>query len=289
MTDLSIIIINYNNSKLLKDCIVSISTSTKKINFEIIVVDNASSDDSIRMMEESFPDISLIKNKENLGFTKANNQGMEASKGRYCVLLNNDTLVKDGALDRLVEFMDANPLAGACGPKLLNVDGSAQRQGSILSLPFWKSEKSRETSFIMGACLLVRREVIEKVGKLDEGFFFYNEDLDWCRRIKSTGWKIFIVPDAEIVHFGGYSTKRTFNKRMFVEGFRGGLYFCKKHYGTLPYYLYKLFLILLFPVAVISLIIMVPLKGLGEFKDKFLAYFEILKISLLGPVEYPWN
>ena len=287
--DLSIIVINLNNSRILKDCLRSIFDLTTKASFEVIVVDNASTDDSVGMVKENFPGIILIENKQNLGFPKANNQGLNLSKGRYCMLLNNDTIMKNNALDKLVEFMDANPVVGACGPKLLNIDGTPQRQGGFFGIPFWKTDKPKEVGFIMGACLVVRRETIEKVGKLDENLFFYNEDLDWCKRIKTTGWKIYFVPQAEVIHYGGYSTRRTFNKRMFVEGFRGGLYFCKKHYGVLAHYIYRAVLALFFPIAVMGLVITIPLKGYSEFKEKFQAYLDILKISLFGPVEYPWK
>ncbi len=289
MVDLSIIILNHNNCNLLKNCLKSIFNSTHRITFEIIVVDNASTDNSVQMVKENYSNVTTIENKENLGFTKANNQGLTLSKGRYCMLLNNDTVIKDGAFDKIIEFMDANPTVGVSGPKLLNVDGTPQRQGGLWGLPFWQSSKPKEVNFIMGACLVVRREIIEKVGKLDENLFFYNEDLDWCKRIKVAGWKIYFVPQAEVIHYGGYSTRRTFNKRLFVEGFRGGLYFCKKHYGPLAYYVYRFILVLFFPIAVMGLVITIPFKGYSEFKEKLQAYLDILKISLFGPVEYPWK
>jgi len=287
--DLSIVIVNYNNSKLLKENLQSIYDSTHKTSLDIIVVDNASADDSIEMMRNNFPDVKIIANKENLGFIKASNQGLDVSKGRYAMLLNDDTIVKEGAFDTLVKFMDSNSSAGACGPKLLNTDGTLQRQGSLTGPAFWKATEPKEVDFIMGACLIVRREVLEKVGNLDENLFFYNDDLDWCKRIKNAGWKIFFVPQAEVIHYGGYSTRRSFNKRMFVEGFRGGLYFCKKHYGSAAFQVYRILLIAFFPLALAGLTVSSAFRGFREYREKLEAYFRILKIALVGPIEYPWK
>ena len=215
MKDLSIIIVNANNQRLLKECLQSIDKNTHKISFEIIISDNASTDGSQEMVKDDFPQVKLIENKENLGFAKANNQALKIYQGRYALLLNNDTLVKDSALDKMVEFMDQNQETGACGPKLLNTDGSTQHQGGLLAKRFWKAKDPRPVDFIIGAALLVRKEVIDKVGMMDENLFFYNEDLDWCLRIRKAGWKIFFLPQAEIIHYGGQSSKKTFNARIF--------------------------------------------------------------------------
>jgi GT2 family glycosyltransferase len=287
--DLSIVILNYNNSALLRGCISSVKSATRKSSYEIILVDNGSTDDSVAVVKRSFPDVAIIENKANLGFSRANNRGIAASRGRYVCLLNNDTTLKDPALDLLVAFMDANPGSGACGPQLLNTDGNPQRQGGLLGQKFWRSGRTTEVDFIMGACLIIRVDALKKIGNLDENLFFYNDDLDVCKSLRKTGWKIYFVPEAQATHIGGYSTRGAFNRRMFVEGFRGGLYFCKKHYGPVAFQMYRAILVILFPFAVLGLALSSALRSFREFKDKLLAYCDILKIALFGPVEYPWG
>ncbi|MGB9612606.1 MAG: glycosyltransferase family 2 protein [Candidatus Margulisiibacteriota bacterium] len=278
MVDLSIIIVNTNNKELLENCLKSIYAHTHRVTFEIIVVDNNSHDGSQQMVKNNFPKVILIENKENVGFIAASNQGLRRFKGRYALLLNDDTIVKDFAFDYLIEFMDNHPTVGACGPKLLNTNGTIQRQGGILGKKFWLSQKPIEVRFLVGACLMVRREVIEKVGILDENLFFYNDDLDWCLRIRKAGWKIYYLPQAEVVHYGGYSSKRVFNPKLFIEGFKGGLYFCRKHYGEFAYQIYRFLL-------AGSLCLVLPFSAFNPLK--FYAYLEIIKIALLGQTTLP--
>jgi GT2 family glycosyltransferase len=269
--------------------LASVFDSTKRVGFEVIVVDNGSTDGSVAAVKKNFPSVRVIENGENLGFSKANNRGISQGTGRYCLLLNNDTIAKAGAFDHLVEFMDKNPSCGASGPRLLNEDGSVQRQGGFLGSPFWNASVPRPVQFVTGACFMVRREAISKAGLLDENLYFYNEDLDWCRRIRGAGWKIFFVPQAEVIHLGGYSTRREISRTMFVEGFRGGLYFCRKHYGLIAYQIYRVALALLFPAVLLLLLLSLPLSGAKKFLDKASAYFDVFKIALFGPIEYPWN
>lgn len=251
-----------------------------KISFEIIVTDNASTDGSQQMIKTRFHTVKLIENRENAGFIRASNQGLRIYQGRYGLLLNDDTVVKADALDRMVEWMDKNPKVGACGPRLLNTDGTPQRQGGLFSR-IHKLDKPTEVDFVIGAALMVRREVMDKVGLMDENLFFYNDDLDWCIRIRKAGYKIYFLPQIEIVHYGGYSSKRGFKRRLFVEGFRGGLYFCKKHYGRLVYTIYRFVLALGILAFIPMLIISYPLKP-EKFADRLLAYFDILKIALFA-------
>ncbi|HTY13715.1 MAG TPA: glycosyltransferase family 2 protein [Candidatus Omnitrophota bacterium] len=281
MTDLSIIIVNYNNRAILEACLSSIYSSTHKTSFEIILSDNGSKDGSQEMIRSKFQKVKLIENGENLGFIKATNIGLRSFAGRYAMLLNDDTVVHDGAFDRMVEFMDKTRDAGACSPMLLNTDGTVQHQGGLFGKKFWKSEVPVKIGFAIGACLLVRREVVEKVGLLDEKLFFYNDDIDWCLRIRKAGYSIYFLPDARVTHYGGYSSKRVFNRRLFVEGFRGGLYFCRKHYGVISYLLYRLSLF-------IGMLVFIPLFCLSfpfkreKFSERLLAYFDILGLTLLG-------
>jgi uncharacterized protein (TIGR03492 family) len=283
MTDLSIIIVNYNNRNFLEECLNSIYRSTHKVSFELILVDNHSADDSVEFVKNNFPAARIIENSANLGFCRANNRGLKIYRGRYALLLNTDTVVKDGAFDALVEFMDAHPEAGAAGPKLLNADGTPQHQGGLFNRKFWLSKDPVKVGYVIGAALLVRREVIDKVGGLDENFFFSNDDLDWCRRIRKAGWGVFFLPQAEVVHYGGYTIKK-FNQRIFVEGFRGGLYFCRKHYGVLAYQLYRALLVLVaLPVLLVSFILYPFLSN----KALPGAFWKIFLICLSGQITSP--
>ncbi|MFC1571029.1 glycosyltransferase family 2 protein [Candidatus Margulisiibacteriota bacterium] len=278
MPDLSIITVNTNNKKILEGCLESIHQHTHRISFEIIVTDNASSDGSPEMVKSKFPEVKLIENQDNAGFIRASNQGLKIASGRYQMLLNDDTIVKDAALDKMVEFMDRHPEAGACGAKLLNLDGSIQHQGGVLGKRFWKAKQPVTVDFVIGAALLVRKEVIDKIGLMDENLFFYNDDLDWCLRIRKAGCKIYFLPQAEITHYGGYSSRRTFNPRLFVEGFRGGLYFCRKHYGRLAFHIYRLILCLCLCLAL-------PFQATNPVKLR--AYSEIIKTAWRGQTPPP--
>lgn len=278
MTDLSIIIVNYNNRQFLADCLNSLKSAAHKAALEIIFVDNHSADDSVEFVKKNYPAVKVIANTANLGFCRANNRGLKIYQGRYALLLNTDTIVKDGALDSMLEFMDAHPEAGAAGPKLLNVDGTPQHQGGLFNRKFWLSKNPVKVDYVVGAALMVRREVIDKVGGLDENFFFSNDDLDWCRRIRQAGWQVYFVPQAEVVHYGGYTTKK-FNRRIFVEGFRGGLYFCKKHYGTLVYQVYRALLVFIMLLAIPVAALLYPLL---YNQAKLGAFVKILMIALRG-------
>jgi GT2 family glycosyltransferase len=278
MPDLSIVIVNTNNCKLLEECLASIAKSTHKITYEVIVSDNASTDGSRELVRNKFPKTILITNKENLGFIKASNLGLKIHQGRYAMLLNDDTIVKESALDKMVEFMDSHPEAGACGAKLLNIDGTIQHQGGLLGKKFWQAKEPTMVDFVIGAALLVRKKVIDQVGIMDENLFFYNDDLDWCLSIRKAGYKIYFLPQAEIIHYGGYSSKRKFNRRLFVEGFKGGLYFVRKHYGELAYNIYRSALTLAF-------VLVLPCQILN--KTKLLAYTDIIRMAAAGQVPRP--
>lgn len=261
--DLSIIIVNWNTKELLRDCLNSMYAETKINSFEVFVVDNASSDSSARMVELEFPQVNLIKNREDLGFAKASNQAIRKSKGRYILLLGPDTIVFPNTIDKMVIFMNARTDIGALGCKILYPNGAIQPSvGSfptlttqfstllyLLLLPLARGFRKmgvlashllysqdyndiRGVDSILGACMLVRREVINQVGLLDEQFFMYAEEVDWCYRINQAGWKIYFFPDAKIVHYGDATTKE------FILAFKWrceSLYkFFKKHYGR-PY------------------------------------------------------
>lgn len=257
--DLSICIVNYNAKKLLDECLESIYCNTKRISFEIFVVDNGSVDGSTSMVKEKYPEVKLIENDCNVGFAKANNQALRESQGRYVLLLNNDTVVLPNALDKLVEFMDSHPEAGACGARLLNPDGTLQPQcrrgfqtpiaavSHLLYLDrlfpksrifgkyfltYLDSDKTHEVDTVSGACELVRREAMDKVGMLDEQFFIYSEDIDWCLRIKKAGWKVYYVYEAEIIHYGGQGGTKHRSYNMIIQFHKSYHLFYRKHYAA---------------------------------------------------------
>ena len=253
--DVSVIIVNWNTRDLLRACLRSLQVAEKEVEAEVIVVDNASTDGSAAITAEEFPEVRLIASEENLGWAKGNNVGLEAGKGRYLLLLNPDTEVRPNALVTMTRFMDAHPNAGACAPKLLNPDGTIQASlrrfpepGHLLwdvlgiaklfpHSPRFAAYRMGDFTFDhvaevdqpMGAALFLRREAVEEVGLIDEAFPIFFNDVDWCYRAVRQGWKIYFVPDAEIVHYGGSSTSQV-KPRMVTESHRSLERFYRKHY-----------------------------------------------------------
>lgn len=221
------------------------------------MVDNGSQDGSREEVKKVFPSAHLIENERNLGFAKAANQGLQKASGRYALLLNPDTQVKNGAVERLVLFMDAHADAGMAGGQLLNADGS--KQNSIANFPslgtellnksllrwlFPKKFPGKERNYsepievdsVIGACMIVRRDVLNQVGFLDEDYFLFLEETDWCYRMKKAGWKIYHVPQAEIYHLQGKSAERD-KKRAKIEYYHSRYHFFKKNRGTLHWFI----------------------------------------------------
>jgi GT2 family glycosyltransferase len=252
--DVSIIIVAWNVKDLLRDCLKSVFEQTHGIEFEIIYVDNASQDGSVEMAAKEFPSVKIMQNSENRGFIKANNQAIEAAKGRYVLLLNSDTVVLDNAIAKTVKFADAHPDAAVAGCKILNPDKTLQRKcfmyPSVLNMllsatylykifprskffgreemTWWDYNDVREVETICGCFSLVRNEAIGQVGLMDERYFVYGDDPDWCYRFSKKGWKILYTPNAQIIHYGGQTTNqkaRTF--RLQLEGSK--LIFMKLH------------------------------------------------------------
>jgi hypothetical protein len=245
--DISIIIVTWNTKDLLQKCLDSIYKTIHDITFEIIVIDNASEDDTVVMLRGNFPHITLLKNSQNLGFGAANNQGLQIMRGRYALLLNSDTVLTIHAVEELFAFMETHPeSAMACG-QLLNSDGS--KQNSIASFPSlltlmtnmplleylfpkrypskrYNYEKPIEVDSGIGACLLVRKKAIDEVGMFDERYFFFFEETDWAYQMKKAGWKIFHIPTAFIYHFQGQSIGR--NVRSRIEFYRSRYLFFRK-------------------------------------------------------------
>jgi GT2 family glycosyltransferase len=249
--DLSIIIVAFNNREYLRACLSSIyENSGQQIKYEIFVVDNNSQDQTVKMLQENYPGVKIIDNPANLGFARANNQAMRLASGRYLLLLNNDTFVLGGSLEKMIEYMDLHREAGALSPRLLNGDGrTVQTQGGGWTRKKWLSASPQKVRFISGAAFLIRRDTYKNVGALDENFFFYNEDVDWCKRILKNGWEIHYYPGAAVIHYGGQSTG-FIGARAAVEGLRGGLYLVYKHYRyAFPLYVLLFLILLLFFLA----------------------------------------
>lgn len=245
MIDLSVIIVSFNTQKLLQECLESIFKQTKDLDYEVIVVDNGSTDESVKSVKElRVKELRVIENKENLGFAKANNQGIKVSRGKYILLLNSDTKVINNALKKLVDFAGTRDGLGVVGPRLLNADGSLQPSvAPFFDLPraliwlalgdrFLYSSPSREcgVDWVMGAALLVKKEVVEKLGLLDEKFFMYLEEVEWCYRIKKAGWEVWFYPRAEIFHLVRGSSPEG-KQRAILGIYTGLLYLYQKHLG----------------------------------------------------------
>ncbi len=264
MIDLSIIIVNWNTAAMLSDCLRSLKSVSGGLATEVIVVDNGSIDGSADLVRRDFPHVRLIANETNVGFARANNQGMGARTGRYIALLNSDTVVREGAMATLVRFLDAHPRAGAAGPRLLNADGSLQPSCHPVLTPgreFWRlllldrlfpratypmgrwPEEPREVEVIKGACLVVRKAALDGVGLLDERYFMYSEEMDLCVRIARAGWGLYWVPAASVVHFGGASTQQA-AESMYLELYRSKVAFQAKIFGRGSAWRLKLFVAL---------------------------------------------
>lgn len=244
--EVSIIIVNWNTRQLLLDCLAALPAATAGIETEVWVVDNGSHDGSVAAVAAAFPDAFIIANPDNRGFAAANNQALRASSGRYVFLLNSDTVAQPGSITRLAQFLDTHPAVGVVGPRLLNADGSLQPSWALFPnlLTELTGKKIRwrwpyptrdgtiayATDWIDGAAMMLRREVVKQVGLLDESYFMYTEEVDWCYRIKRAGWPICYLPEASIVHLGGQSSKQAAT-RMKAELYFSKLRFFAKHYG----------------------------------------------------------
>ena len=228
-TDLTIIIVNWNNQKILEDCLNSIYRTQINYNYQIIVVDNHSEDGSVELIKNKFPKVTLIENDKNYGYAKANNHAIKIAKTEYILLLNNDTIItQNDCFNRMVQFMKNNPKIGALGCKLLFVDGSLQSLGNdyttvwsifkrqILFSGIWKKylrKKEDVSSFvkvdwILGACLLTTRTVIEGIGMLKEEYFMIGEDVEFCYRAKKAGWEVGVLASESIIHLMGKSSEK---------------------------------------------------------------------------------
>lgn len=254
--DLSIIVLNYKTRELTLACLQSVFSSATSYIYEVILIDNASNDGIIPTVNEQYPQVVCIANTDNVGFSKANNQGIRIAQGRYVLLLNSDTIVLPDTLDIMLRFMDENHNVGASGCKIVLPDGSldkACKRGfptpsasfyyafgfsklfpnkprfNQYQLGYLSPDEAYPIDSLVGAFMLIRREAIEQVGMLDEEFFMYGEDIDWCYRIKEAGWVNYYYPRTHIVHHKGASSRRKPFKIIY-EFHRAMILFHNKHY-----------------------------------------------------------
>jgi GT2 family glycosyltransferase len=245
--ELSIIIVNWNGGDLLRHCLESIVRSPPSVTYDIIVVDNVSTDDSLKWLRSDEAKellgetkLHLIENSENVGFSRANNQGFAESEASMLFLLNPDTEVLPGAIDTLIATLKSSARTGACGPRLLNTDGSLQHsvwrnpptpwetiisvsglwrlipkrvRGRLLLGGHWDHARRRSVPMLSGAAILAKREVIDEVGGLDERFHMYGEDYEWCLRIRRAGWQLIFEPSASVTHHGGQSSRLRWDRQ----------------------------------------------------------------------------
>lgn len=293
--DLSVVILSWNTRALLRECLRSLARPQPGIEFEVLVVDNASEDDSREMVQREFPAVRLVVNEKNIGFGAGNNSALPHAKGRYILFLNSDTVIVEDALRNLVCYADQNPDIGIIGPKLLNGDGSLQYScrrypnlatGFFRNTPLgrlfpqnkfatdyllqdWDHAEPRDVDWLSGAALMIRRDLVDQIGCFDDDYFMYCEDVDLCWRANHaalpgspTPWRVTYYPDAVIYHLIGKSSDQV-PTRMTYEFHRSQYLFYKKHYAqTFPFWARPLV-----PVGIV-------LRALGRLTQYRLLYWK---------------
>jgi len=249
--DVTVSIVSFNTCDLLRSCLQSVS-ATAGVSCEVFVVDNGSSDGSTDMVAREFPDVQLIASPENRGFAAANNLAIERARGRYILLLNPDTIVFPGTIAAMAGFLDQHREAGICGPRILFPDGTFQSCGYNFPTPLTEVRMSKnvgkairaivgddppppsgtvpyECDWVDGACLMVRRAVIDQIGPLDEQYFLYTEELDWCCNARRAGWKVYALPQVEMLHHRGKSSEQVSDRSLALLVETKLRYFRKNH------------------------------------------------------------
>jgi GT2 family glycosyltransferase len=309
MLTLSIVIVSWNVAELLERCLESIDAALARPgapDTEIIVVDSASSDDTVRRVHSGFPHVRLISLKENLGYVRGNNIGVEVSAGQYILLLNPDTEILDDALAEMVSFLNEHPEAGIVGPHTLNTDGthqSTRRRFPTLLTGIFESTWLQplaprsvldayyvrdvsddapvaEVDWVQGSALMTRREVFESVGFLDDGYVMYSEELDWCRRARLKGWKVYYLGTARIIHHGGQSTAQA-PARTQIHFHQSKLRYFRKFHGKSAAQFLRVILLLNYTIQ----LVIEALKHLLGHKralrrERIHAYLQVLRSRL---------
>lgn len=296
--NITIVIVNYNGYEYTSQCIDSIYQHQPKLSFEIVVVDNASTDNSADMLVTQYPEIRLVRSKENRGIAGGNNLGIQAGIGRFVLLLNNDTEVQPGAIDKVAEFLEQNPEAGGVGGNLINPDGTFQSGAcpfpslveeflniTKLGLLLWKyypsyppfSEK-RTVDWMSTAFMLFRQNALEEVGLVDEEFFIYSDETDLEYRLWEAGWKIYYLPEVNTIHYGGKSLEPWWSRKL---KYRGRLLFFRKHRSHVDEAFIRFMYIISSSIKIVfwSVIFLMP-KLRKRANQEINSQYDILKLSI---------
>lgn len=304
----SIVIVNWNTRELLRGCLASIAAQTRAPH-EVIVIDNASPDGSAAMVADAFPQVRLIANSDNRGFAAANNQGLAVARGENLLLLNPDTVVLEGAIDRMLAWLERHPEAGAAGCQVLERPGVIQqtcfadhspanlaialfglkqlaRWIPAFGRPWyldWDRRSEREVDVVTGVFLLVPRRVLQVVGPLDEAFFVYGEEADWCRRIRQAGWRCIFTPEARIIHLdGGRKSSSQIRSRMHVQQQKSHLLYVRKHHGRGGLVLVKGLYVVTSALRLLAFGALRLLRGDAETRARVRLAAAALRYHLLG-------
>ncbi|NOK85709.1 MAG: Glycosyltransferase, GT2 family [Chloroflexi bacterium AL-W] len=305
MIDLSIIIVSWNVRDLLRDCLRSIQQNVGDLSYEVIVVDSASADDTPAMIQAQFPDVVVLAQTENVGFTRGNNIGLQAAQGRHLFLLNPDTVILDNTLQQMVTYLDEHPTVGIVGPHTLNTDGthqSTRRRFPTVVLAFFEStwlqpfapkrlldhfyardiadSAVAPVDWVQGSAMMARREVYQQIGGLDTGFVMFSEEVDWCKRAQSAGWGTVYLGTARIIHHGGKSTEQV-AARKHIHFQQSKLRYFRKHHGMLAAGTLRVFLL----ANYVWQILLEGTKALVGYKrplrqERIRAYWQVLRSGL---------
>ena len=311
MIDVSIVFVSYNTAEMTMKAIDLVKKSIHQLSVEIFVVDNASRDNSVVLIKEAFPDVHLIENTVNVGFGRANNQVLPFYKGKYLLLLNTDAFVEPDTIQKTYEYMQANPLTGILGVKLLGRDGVLQPSCRYFPTPLniflvstglhkifnqvqlvddmdWSHDEVRSCDWVPGCYYLIRKEVIEEIGLFDPRYFLYYEEVDHCFATKKAGWQVDYFPNAPVVHIGGESAKTdnkisSVSRQVSALQIESELLYFRKNLGLTKTFLHLILTVFTELVLFLKRIIKTPLnfKQIFNFKSLFL-FFKIAYLSRLG-------
>ena len=291
--DLSFCIVTYQAEVYLRGCLASLRQFPPHLPFEVIVVDNASTDGTVEFIEHEFPEVTFIKNTANRGYAASMNQALKLAQGRYLVQLNPDTIVQENTFDALVSFMEQHLKVGICGPKVLNPDGTMQKscrrgestplaviaqfsglarlfpnnpQLAQYTMGFLDENETHPVAGVSGSCMLVRREVVGQIGYLDEQFFAFQEDADYCFRARQAGWLVYYVPTAQIIHFGGLGGSHVHPFRSMWEWHRSYWTYYRKNLAVnYPFWFNGIYYLMM--LVKLGLSSLGELIGLGRFSS----------------------
>ena len=254
---ISVVIVSYNTRQITLECLRAVHNNMQDMPFEVWVVDNASTDGSPAAIQMAFPEVHLIKNKQNIGYGTANNQAMKQARGEFFLLLNSDAFLKQGTVNSLINYLRQQPEVAVVAPRIVNPDGSLQLSCFRFQSPLrawlenlwissifpdhtvlgnyrrWAHDSDRIVDYVIGACMLVRRKAYEQVGKFDEGFFMYAEESDWQRRMRDKGWKVAFTSSGQVVHLAGASGEAEKSPKRNGYFYESLDYYYLKHYGIL--------------------------------------------------------